>query len=103
MTVPVRERRRSPRGAIKAPSGSVWWTDCRGDCGAATRTLLVALLLVLRPLASLVLVRVRVDRFVHRLRHLLLPALRDDQREVLVQILVAVQQLRARQGGEEGR
>lgn len=57
-------------------------------------TLLVAQLLVLRPLASLVLVRVRVDRLVDRLRHFLLPALRDDQRKVLVQLLVAVQQLR---------
>lgn len=57
-------------------------------------TFLVAQLLVLRPLASLVLVRVRVDRLVDRLRHFLLPALRDDQRKVLVQLLVAVQQLR---------
>lgn len=57
-------------------------------------TLLVAQLLVLRPLASLVLVRVRVDRLVHRLCHFLLPALRYDQRKVLVQLLVAVQQLR---------
>lgn len=54
----------------------------------------MAQLLVLRPLASLVLVRVRVDRLVDRLRHFLLPALRDDQRKVLVQLLVAVQQLR---------
>lgn len=61
-------------------------------------TLLVAQLLVLRPLTSLVLVRVRVDGLVDRLCHLLLPALRYDQRKVLVQLLVTVQQLQDRQG-----
>lgn len=53
-------------------------------------TLLVAELFVLCPLASLVLVRVRVDGLVDGLCHLLLPALRYDQGEVLVQLLVAV-------------
>lgn len=53
-------------------------------------TLLVAELFVLCPLASLVLVRVQVDGLIDGLCHLLLPALRYDQREVLVQLLVAV-------------
>lgn len=53
-------------------------------------TLLVAELFVLGPLACLVLVGVRVDGLVDGLRHLLLPALRYDQGEVLVQLLVAV-------------
>lgn len=53
-------------------------------------TLLVAELFVLRPLASLVLVRVQVYGLVDGLCHLLLPALRYDQRKVLVQLLVAV-------------
>lgn len=66
-------------------------------------TLLVAELLVLGPLASLVLVRVRVDRLVDRLCHLLLPALRYDQRKVLVQLLVAVKQLQDKQTGREKR
>lgn len=57
---------------------------------AALFTLLVAELFVLCPLASLVLVRVRVDGLIDGLCHLLLPALRDDQGEVLVQLLVAV-------------
>lgn len=57
-------------------------------------TFLVAQLLVLRPLPGLDLIRVRVHGFVDGLHHLLLPALRDDQREVLVQLLVAVQKLR---------
>lgn len=60
-------------------------------------TFLVALLLVLGPLASLVLVRVQVDCLVDRLRHFLLPALRYDQRKVLVQLLVTVQQLQHKQ------
>lgn len=64
-------------------------------------TLLVAQLLILRPLASLVLVRVRVDSLIDRLCHLLLPALRYDQRKVLVQLLVTVQQLQDRQTGRE--
>ncbi len=64
-------------------------------------TLLVAELLVLGPFASLVLVRVRVDRLVDRLCHLLLPALRYDQRKVLVQLLVTVQQLQDKQTGRE--
>lgn len=64
-------------------------------------TLLVAELLVLRPLASLVLVGVRVDRLVDRLCHFLLPALRYDQRKVLVQLLVTVQQLQDGQTGRE--
>lgn len=57
-------------------------------------TLLVAQLLVLCPLASLVLVRVQVDRLVDRLCHFLLPALWYDQRKVLVQLLITVQQLK---------
>lgn len=57
-------------------------------------TLLVAQLLVLSPLASLVLVRVQVDRLVDRLCHFLLPALWYDQRKVLVQLLITVQQLK---------
>lgn len=60
-------------------------------------TLLVAQLFILRSLASLVLVRVRVDRLVDRLGHLLLPALRYDQGKVLVQFLVTVQQLQDRE------
>lgn len=43
----------------------------------ACLTLFVALLLVFGPLAHLVLIRVAIDGFIHRLGHLLLPALRD--------------------------
>lgn len=65
-------------------------------------TFLVAQLLVLGPFASFDLVRVRVDGLVDRLRHFLLPALRYDQREVLVQLLVAVQQLQDTEGSDGG-
>lgn len=51
-------------------------------------------LLVLGPLPGLDLIRVRVHGFVDGLHHLLLPALGDDQREVLVELLVTVQKLR---------
>lgn len=57
-------------------------------------TFFVSQLLVLSPLPGLDLIRVRVHGFVDGLYHLLLPALGDDQREVLVELLVTVQELR---------
>lgn len=54
----------------------------------------MALLLVFGPLARLVLIRVAVDSVIHSLGHLLLPALRDHQRKVLIELLITVKQLR---------
>lgn len=56
-------------------------------------TLLVAQLLVLGLLASLQLVGVGIDGVKDGLGDLLLPALRDGEWEVAVQLLVALQQL----------
>ena len=72
-------------------------------CVCVCLTLLVAQLLVLGPLACLVLVGVAVDGLVDRLSHFLLPTLRDHQREVLIQLLITVQQLRERKEAGRGR
>lgn len=60
-------------------------------------TFFMALLLVFGPLARLVLIRVAVDSVIHSLGHLLLPALRDHQRKVLIELLITVKQLRETQ------
>lgn len=68
---------------------------------AETRgTFLMAQLLVLRSLPQLHLVRVGVHRLEHCFGHFLLPALRNHQGKVLVELLVAIQQLVGRE--EEG-
>lgn len=57
-------------------------------------TLFMALLLVFGPLACLIFICVTVDSIIHRLGHLLLPALGDHQRKILIELLITVKQLR---------
>lgn len=57
----------------------------------------MALLLVLGPFARLVFIRIAIHRLVDGLGHLLLPALRDHQGEVLVELLITVQQLKTQE------
>lgn len=61
----------------------------------------MAQLLVLRSLPQLHLVRVGVHRLEHRLGHFLLPTLGNHQGKVLVELLVAIQQLAGRERGED--
>jgi len=58
----------------------------------------MAQLLVLGFLACLLLVCVCIDGVEDGLGHLLLPPLRDSEREVAVQLLVTLQQLAERRG-----
>lgn len=53
----------------------------------------MAQLLVLRSLPGLDFIRVRVHGFINGFHDFLLPALGDDQREVLVELLVAIEKL----------
>lgn len=69
---------------------------CNNKTKVLCLTLFVALLLVFSPLARLILICVAVDGIIYRLSHLLLPALGDHQRKVLIELLITVKQLRER-------
>lgn len=70
------------------------WCHNKTNPDVQCLTLFMALLLVFGPLARLVFIRVAVDSVIHRLGHLLLPALRDHQRKILIELLITVKQLR---------